>query len=182
MPRRDRPRSLHCGREQDDRATLGITNMQICRNVLGFGSFEPIEPSTLKAGQPVIVYCELLGLHYKNSGQSFVTRLSSHVELVDARSNSRSGNSRWARPRTNAEAAAVTTTRTSGSTCPPASSRATIASSLTPDRSGGQPDRLGRASREHRTLSDRGIGLSEWHEWDSAFPLDCAPCQSVRPR
>ena len=82
-------RDLHGGPRAGRSRDAGHHEHAVCRNVLGFGSFEPIEPSTLKAGQPVIVYCELLGLHYKNSGQSFVTRLSSRVELVDARSNSR---------------------------------------------------------------------------------------------
>jgi hypothetical protein len=73
--------------ELEDRVPLGITNLRVCRNVLGFGSFEPIEPSRLKAGQPVILYCELTGLHYQNSGPGFVSRLSSRVELIDARSS-----------------------------------------------------------------------------------------------
>lgn len=71
--------------ELEDRVPLGMTNMQVCRNVLGFGSFESIDPATLKVGQPVWLYCELTGLHYRNSGQTFVSRLSSRVELLDIR-------------------------------------------------------------------------------------------------
>ena len=72
--------------ELEDRAPLGIINLRVCRKVLDFGSFEPIEPSSLKAGQPVILYCELTGLHYRNSGPGFVSRLSSRIELIDPRS------------------------------------------------------------------------------------------------
>jgi hypothetical protein len=75
--------------ELEDRVPLGLINLRVCRNVLGFGSFEPLETSGLKPGQPIILYCELTGLHFRSKGSSFVSRLSSRVELVDVRDNSR---------------------------------------------------------------------------------------------
>lgn len=78
-------------RDLEDRAPFGMTNLRVCRGVLGFGSFEPIEPSGLKAGQPIILYCELTGLHYLDGGPVYVSRLSSRIELID----SQSGETTW---------------------------------------------------------------------------------------
>ena len=71
----------------EDRVPLCITDLRLCRNVLGFGVFEPLEGPILKPGQPVILYCELSGLRYQtvDTDQSFVSRLSSRVELVSAK-------------------------------------------------------------------------------------------------
>jgi hypothetical protein len=85
--------------ELEDRVPLGLTNLRVCRNVLGFGSFEPLETSGLKPGQPIILYCELTGLHYRSKGSSFVTRLSSRVELVNVQDNAKA----WEQPLGDAE-------------------------------------------------------------------------------
>jgi hypothetical protein len=69
----------------EDRVPLGIADLRLCRNVLGFGAFEPLESSALKPGQAVIIYCELTGLRYEEREGSFVSRLRSRVELVAAR-------------------------------------------------------------------------------------------------
>ncbi len=69
----------------EDRVPLGITELRLCRKVLGFGAFELLDGPAIKAGQPVIIYCELSGLRYQTVDQSFVSRLSSRVELVTAR-------------------------------------------------------------------------------------------------
>jgi len=68
----------------EDRVPLGITELRLCRNVLGFGAFEQLDSPALKPGQPVILYCELSGLRYQTVDQTFVSRLSSRVELVSA--------------------------------------------------------------------------------------------------
>ena len=46
----------------EDRVPLGITELRLCRKVLGFGAFEQLDGSMVKPGQPVILYCELSGL------------------------------------------------------------------------------------------------------------------------
>jgi hypothetical protein len=58
-----------------------ITELCLCRNVLGFGSYEPLDHSTIKAGERVLVYCELAGLEYEPRGDAFLSRLSSRIEL-----------------------------------------------------------------------------------------------------
>jgi hypothetical protein len=69
----------------EDRVPLGVSDLRLCRKVSGFGSFEPLPASDLKAGQPFLVYCELTGLRYQARDTSYVSRLSSWVELLSAR-------------------------------------------------------------------------------------------------
>jgi hypothetical protein len=63
-------------------APFRITTLQLCRKVRGFGDFEPVDPGALRAGQPLIVYCEVTGLRYANAGDAFSSRLGSRVEIV----------------------------------------------------------------------------------------------------
>ena len=68
----------------EDRASLEITELQLCRKVRGFGDFEPLDANTCKPGQSMIVYCEMSGLRYERSDEAFQSRLSSRVEIVPA--------------------------------------------------------------------------------------------------
>lgn len=68
----------------EERVPLGINALELCRKIDGFGSFETIDPQTLKAGAPVLVYCELAGLRYDREGEEFVSRVSTRVELLRA--------------------------------------------------------------------------------------------------
>ena len=63
-------------------APLRISDLQVCRKVLGFGHYETIDPTALKAGQPLIVYCEMAGLRYNADDHGYRSRLASRVELV----------------------------------------------------------------------------------------------------
>jgi hypothetical protein len=67
-----------------DQAPLEILELRLCRKVNGFGSFEPLEPAACKPGQSLIVYCEISGLRYGQSGEFFRSRVLSQVELVPA--------------------------------------------------------------------------------------------------
>jgi len=69
----------------EDRVPLGVSDLRLCRKVNGFGSFEPLPASALRSGQPFLIYCELTGLRYQARDTSFVSRLSSRVELISAR-------------------------------------------------------------------------------------------------
>jgi hypothetical protein len=62
-------------------AHLEITELRLCRKVLGFGWFEPVDPTAVKAGQRLLIYCEMVGLEYQPRDQLFVSRLSSHIEV-----------------------------------------------------------------------------------------------------
>lgn len=61
---------------------LEISELQLCRKVNGFANYDPMDAAACKAGQPLIVYCEMSGLQYSQAGDSFHSRLSSRIELV----------------------------------------------------------------------------------------------------
>jgi hypothetical protein len=65
----------------EDRDPLRITELRLCRKVSGFGAFEPLSESSVKAGQPVLIYCEMTGLRYEAKVDGFVSRVSSHIEI-----------------------------------------------------------------------------------------------------
>ena len=64
--------------------SLAITDLQLCRRVLGFGSFEAIDALACKAGQTVIVYCEMAGVGSTQEDSLFRARLASEVEVLAA--------------------------------------------------------------------------------------------------
>jgi hypothetical protein len=68
----------------EERVPLGISELRLCRNVLGFGAVEPLEAPKLKPGQNILVYCEPTGLRFETRGDASVVRLSSRIELVSA--------------------------------------------------------------------------------------------------
>jgi hypothetical protein len=63
---------------------LGIGELRLCRSITGFGSFETLADERMKAGQRLLVYCELTGLQYEARNAGFVSRISSRVELKQA--------------------------------------------------------------------------------------------------
>jgi hypothetical protein len=70
--------------EHEHVAELSIGDLRLCRKVLGFGSFEPLTSDRVKAGQQLLVYCELTGIQYEERGDDFVSRISSRVEVKAA--------------------------------------------------------------------------------------------------
>jgi hypothetical protein len=73
----------------EDRVPLAVAHLRLCRKVLGFGAFEPLEPSELKPGKPAILYCEMTGVRYETKDAKFASHLYSRVELLSATDNSR---------------------------------------------------------------------------------------------
>jgi hypothetical protein len=63
-------------------APLEVAELKLCKKVHGFGNIEPLEAATRKAGQQVIVYCEMTGLAYEPAGLAFRSRLATTVELI----------------------------------------------------------------------------------------------------
>ena len=61
--------------------SLEIAALRLCSKVKGFGSFEPVNPDALKAGQILVAYWEFSGLEYETRGDSRVARLSVHLEF-----------------------------------------------------------------------------------------------------
>jgi hypothetical protein len=65
-------------------APLEVTELTLCRRVFGFMLHEPVDANALKAGQPVLLYCEMRGLRYEPLGEQVRSRLGSRVEIVRA--------------------------------------------------------------------------------------------------
>jgi hypothetical protein len=60
---------------------LSVGKLCLCRKVVGFGSYEPLTESRVKAGQQILLYCEMTGMQYEANDASFVSRLSSKIEI-----------------------------------------------------------------------------------------------------
>ncbi|MGO9600604.1 MAG: hypothetical protein ACLP7Q_21700 [Isosphaeraceae bacterium] len=73
----------------DDLPPFGIKALRLCREVHGFGSFDPLLTDVIKVGQPVLLYSELAGLRYQAHDDGFTSRLSSKVELISASSGTK---------------------------------------------------------------------------------------------
>jgi hypothetical protein len=73
----------------EDRAPLAVAHLKLCRKVIGFGAFEPMQRSELKTGQPAVLYCEMTGIRYETKHALFVSRLYSRVELLSVKDNTR---------------------------------------------------------------------------------------------
>jgi hypothetical protein len=63
-------------------APLQVRALRLCRKVQGFGQYEPLDPVAARAGQPLLIYCELEGLKYQEADDGFRSRLESRVEVV----------------------------------------------------------------------------------------------------
>ncbi len=77
------PTDLHAAASVlEAEAPLEIDVLQLCRRVQGFGNYEPVDATHCRAGEPLILYCEMLGLHYVPDGDLFRSRLESSVEIL----------------------------------------------------------------------------------------------------
>lgn len=63
-----------------------ILDIALCRRVGGFADFDPLDAGALRAGQPVLLYCQIDGLRYEAAGTGTDDRyrsvLASRVELL----------------------------------------------------------------------------------------------------
>jgi hypothetical protein len=60
---------------------LAVGKLCLCRKIVGFGSYDPLTDARVKAGQQVLLYCEMTGMRYEANDASFVSRLSSKIEI-----------------------------------------------------------------------------------------------------
>ncbi len=60
---------------------LAVGKLCLCRKIVGFGSYEPLTESRVKSGQQILLYCEMTGMQYEANDASFVSRLSSKIEI-----------------------------------------------------------------------------------------------------
>jgi hypothetical protein len=65
----------------EDKAPLELADLKLCYRVDGFGDYKPFEPPVRKAGQEVIIYCEIDGLRFEQTSNGFRTRLAGQLEF-----------------------------------------------------------------------------------------------------
>jgi hypothetical protein len=73
--------SRRAGPACEEKQRLSVGTLQLCRKVNGFGSFEPIPATAVRAGQQVLLYCEMTGVEYQPKEGGYASQLSSRVEL-----------------------------------------------------------------------------------------------------
>jgi hypothetical protein len=63
---------------------LAIAELALCRRVRGFGAYDAVDAAALRAGRPVIVYCQMVGLRYEAlaDDERYRSRIASRVELI----------------------------------------------------------------------------------------------------
>jgi hypothetical protein len=61
---------------------FAISDLRICRRVLGFGRTESLATESLAPGRMVLLYCELEGIRDEESKDGFHSRLASSVAIV----------------------------------------------------------------------------------------------------
>lgn len=63
--------------------TLSLRNLAFCKNVYGYGAYEPIDQPTFSAGQQVTLYLEVENYHSESTIKGYNTKLGASYELVD---------------------------------------------------------------------------------------------------
>jgi|GEM_PF-1937578 len=66
----------------EEQAPLEITDLRLCRKVTDFGKFDVLDATDCKAGQKLLLYCEMSGVRYAEAGETFHSRLNSQVKLI----------------------------------------------------------------------------------------------------
>jgi hypothetical protein len=61
---------------------LRISDLRLCSKVEGFGRCDVLQSATLRAGQPILVYCEISGVRYEPGSDGFRSQLASRVEIL----------------------------------------------------------------------------------------------------
>ena len=70
---------------------LSLHNLSFCKNVYGYGAFEPYETDTFTPGQQVSLYVEVENYHSTSSEKGYCTLLGATYELLDEKSKRVSG-------------------------------------------------------------------------------------------
>ncbi len=66
----------------EDRAPLELLDIRICSRVDDFGVFETFDPPVRKAGDQMVIYCEVDGLRTDATSSGYRTRLAVQVEVI----------------------------------------------------------------------------------------------------
>jgi hypothetical protein len=63
--------------------SLSVRNLTFCKNVYGYGSYDPFTADQFSAGQHVALYVEVENYHSKSTEKGFCTLLGSTYEILD---------------------------------------------------------------------------------------------------
>lgn len=63
--------------------TLSLRNLAFCKNVFGYGAYEPIDHPTFTPGQQVTLYLEVENYHSESTQKGYTTKLGASYELVN---------------------------------------------------------------------------------------------------
>jgi hypothetical protein len=63
--------------------SLSLRNLAFCKNVYGFGAYEPYENPTFSAGQQVTLYLEVENYHSESTKNGYSTQLGASYEVVN---------------------------------------------------------------------------------------------------
>ncbi len=63
--------------------TLSLRNLAFCKNVYGYGAYEPINDPTFSPGQQVTLYLEIENYHSESTAKGYKTLLGASYEVVD---------------------------------------------------------------------------------------------------
>lgn len=62
---------------------LSLRNLAFCKNVYGYGAYEPINEPTFTPGQQVTIYLEVENYHSESTQKGYTTKLGASYEIVD---------------------------------------------------------------------------------------------------
>jgi hypothetical protein len=71
--------------------SLSLRNLSFCKNVYGYGAFEPYDADTFKAGEQVSLYVEVENYHSSSSDKGYCTLLGATYEILDDKGKRVSG-------------------------------------------------------------------------------------------
>jgi hypothetical protein len=63
--------------------TLSLRNLAFCKNVFGYGAYEPINDPTFRPGQQVTLYLEIENYHSESTAKGYKTLLGASYEVED---------------------------------------------------------------------------------------------------
>ena len=63
--------------------TLSLRNIAFCKNVYGYGAYEPINNPSFAPGQQVTLYLEVENYHSESTQKGYTTKLGASYELLD---------------------------------------------------------------------------------------------------
>lgn len=63
--------------------SLSVRNLAFCKNVFGYGAYEPINSPVFSPGQQVTLYLEVENYHSESTAKGYSTKLGANYEIVN---------------------------------------------------------------------------------------------------